>query len=178
MSQEASPPARPGIVAYKTWEKAVLDSPDLRAFNEPDRKARRYHVDIRFVALMIAKDGANGRNCFASSETVAAYLGCGRGAVERARKALIERGWFTVVSRRGGTTRRAMVVDIALPGNDKDKSQPVPHARTREAPEAVTYNGAVVFGASGADPWDEDEEDEDSGGPPVKMREGKRRAWG
>jgi hypothetical protein len=180
---------QPGIVAYATWVKAVLDSSDLLAFNEPQRKTGKYHYDIRLTALMIAKHGSNGRGCFAAAEYVAPEIGCGRAVVEEHRKILIERGWFTVVSRSGGDRKRAMVLDISFPESAEGKSRSLPHAHAREEEKATgqpaapkghaeTYNGAVVFGTSGADPWDDDEEDGASDGPPVRMLEGKHRAWG
>jgi hypothetical protein len=177
---------QPGIVAYATWIKAVLESPDLLAFNEPQRKIEKFHYDIRLTALMIAKHGANGRSCFASSEHIAPQIGCGKAVVERQRKALIEGGWFTVVSRTGGDTKRAMILDIAFPDSAEDRAQPPPRAHAHEedkqpaAPkgEPSTYSDAVVFGISGVDPWGEDEEDKGSDGPPVRMLEGKRRVLG
>jgi hypothetical protein len=193
------PGTRPGIVNFAEWQKAILDSPELRDYHAAERKAGKFHYDIRLTALMIAKHGANGRGCFASSPVIAREIGCGRRVVEAHRKALIARGWFTVVTRSGGDNRRSMVLDIAFPDTGTESVRPVPAscvptrvvegngrqsapvAESSPAPVAreprPDYGGVFVFGADGADAWDDDGDDMESSGPPVRAWGSVPRAW-
>jgi hypothetical protein len=81
-----------------------------------------------------------------------------RKVIERARQDLIERGWFTVNSRKGGRTGRALVVDICHP-----------HEAPREEPAVLcwkcggdTYRVTSKTGQIGfmcrAEPWRDPEQ--------------------
>src|SRR5438046_2566415 len=91
------------------WLDAIFRDPELREI------AADGYFDIRLIAIRIAKDGADGRECFATAETVAKDIGCKYKTVERYRSQLIELGWFKVVSRNGGWNRRGLVLDISIP---------------------------------------------------------------
>ncbi len=99
-----------GVKGYFQWQRAVMEDETLRDI------AADGFFDIRLVALMIAMFGANGEGCFATSETIAALMGCGRKTAERYRADLIRLGWFTEVRRDGGWNKRGLVLSIALPG--------------------------------------------------------------
>jgi hypothetical protein len=108
---------------YFEWERAVLFDPGLIA--DGDKLGRKGKLDLRIVAIAIASYGTYGRDCFASSETIGTRLGKSRELIERARKDMIERGWFTVASRRGGHNGRALVLDIAFPAERPEAAEPV-----------------------------------------------------
>jgi Helix-turn-helix domain len=100
---------KPGVAGFHAWVKAILDDDTLR------KMASRDHWDIRLIAIAIASFGQNGRGCFATADTVAKLIGCGRGTVEKKRQTLIWLGWLTVVDRKGGANRRGLTVSISLP---------------------------------------------------------------
>jgi Helix-turn-helix domain len=112
---------KPGIEGHWEWRKALHADQGLRehAANARKRSGGRGGngggVDIRYVAVVIADHGRNGRGCFAESATIAAEIGCHRNTVDSLRRELIQRGWFTVVSRKGGRNRRSLVLDISAP---------------------------------------------------------------
>lgn len=116
---------KPGVAGYLEWQSAVIADPGLAA----DAKAsgRKGGLDIRVVAFAITASGRFGRGCFASSATLARTLHVDRKVIERARQELTARGWLAVVSRKGGRTGRALVVDICLPSANRQDAP-------REAP--------------------------------------------
>jgi hypothetical protein len=73
-------------------------------------------MDERGIAELISKQGANGVGCFASAATIGKLAHRERKSIERTRRKLFELGWFTQRPARGGTTGRAMVLDVAMPG--------------------------------------------------------------
>jgi Helix-turn-helix domain len=97
------------------WQKRVVRDETLRDI------AKDEYFDIRLVALTIAMSGEAGCDCFESAETVAELIGCERKTIERKRAELIRLGWFTVASRTGGWNKRALVLNIALPGTGNGK---------------------------------------------------------
>lgn len=98
-----------GKRGFWEWLDAIFRDSELREI------AADGYFDIRLIAIRIAKDGADGRSCFATAETVAADIGCKYKTVERYRAQLIDLGWFKVVSRNGGWNRRGLVLDISIP---------------------------------------------------------------
>jgi Helix-turn-helix domain len=114
-----APKLEPGITGFHAWRKALWNDDRLRQIARDARKAARgrnpSRPDIRSVADVFAMQGENGRGCFATGETVAALIGCDRKTIHEYRKTLIELGWFTLVSSKGGRTGRAMIINISLP---------------------------------------------------------------
>jgi hypothetical protein len=103
----------PGVAGWMQWEDQVMCDPGL--IEKARQECRKGGADIRLTAIAIGKAGRFGRGCFAKAETVGGKIGVHRNTVEKHRKYLIEQGWFTVVSRKGGSTGRAVIVDISLP---------------------------------------------------------------
>jgi len=103
-----------GIKGYTAWRKALWADEGLRALHAAKGSKNPPRWDARSVAEVIAMQGANGRGCFASSEYLAEILGCHRNTVDKARAELLSRGWFTLRGK-GGSTGRALVLDLALP---------------------------------------------------------------
>ena len=97
-----------GIKGYTAWRKALWGDKGLRDLYADNGRTR---WDPRATAEAMALYGANGRGCWAGSETIADVLGCTRRTVERHRRELVNLGWFAVV----GKHRRANVYNIALP---------------------------------------------------------------
>jgi len=100
---------------HKAWLKALNKSKELRDIAVTARKVRGGGVDIRMIAKVIAEHGSNGIGCYAGEDTLALIMGCDRKTIQRARATLIEKGWFTVTSEKGGKNRRSKVLDISQP---------------------------------------------------------------
>jgi hypothetical protein len=101
-----------GVDGYCAWRKKLHADEGLREYAANARKKRAGGIDIRYVAIVIADQGRNGRGCFATSATIAGFIGCHMNTIDKLRIELISRGWFTEVSRKGGCNGRSLVLDI------------------------------------------------------------------
>lgn len=101
--------------AYNAWMKALWIDRDL--LDETIRNSRKpYGIDVRAVAQVIATYGTNGYWCIPKVGTVAMRFNCDPDTIERWRLDIVKRGWFTVMSRNGGTNNRSLVLGISIPG--------------------------------------------------------------
>jgi hypothetical protein len=134
-----------GVAGFFEWQKQVYKDPELRAIAAEARKHGGY--DIRSLAILIANKGANGRSCFAGCELLAREFGPVPRTVSDLRQQLIELGWFTVKTRRGGATKRALVLDISLPENPLDSHDPwackIPDCELCQTMQATLSNHAT-----------------------------------
>jgi hypothetical protein len=97
------------LAEYWEWLDAILTDDELQDI------ANETAYDIRLIAIDIARHGSYGHGCFAADETIAKDFGCKYKTIQRKRVELIRMGWFKVISRNGGNTKRSVVVNIAIP---------------------------------------------------------------